>query len=210
MSESVDNPRQNNSKQYLYIALTLLLLGMGIAMLYQHFHPDTPTPEVAINASPSLHVRNEDDANQPEEETLNDIIDKQDTDLATDTDEEETTQGTDEADDESTIIVPEKSKRNISTQPIDNHTITLNNRTTPEIPQTKYMVLTGSFASLPNARKRLEQTIIAGYQDAEIVQFDHSKYHTVCAFRTDSKSEASSAIQKLKRKGIDALLHTRR
>ena len=204
------NHQQQNSKQYLYIALTLILLAMGITMIYRHFNPATNTPKIAINTNPAVNVINENDDHQPEDATLNEIIDKQDNDFVDENDAEELTQGTDEVLDD---IIPSPKRNTIENKPrasANTHTRTLNEDVNTNQPSTKYMVLTGSFGAIENARKRLEQTIGAGYRNAEIVQFDHSKFQSVCALRTDSRADADVARKKLKTKGIDALIHTRK
>ena len=202
-----ENKTSSNTKQYLSIALILILLGMGITMIYKSFAPAKKV--VAENiADTTTDVLDEDDP-QPADQTLNDIIDKQDVDYDDDNEEDNLTKGTDDANIES-IDKSEPITTHTTSNPKQDITTILADH--PDAPKksSKYMVITGSFGSISNARKRLEQTIAAGYRDAEIVQFDHSKYHTVCALRTDRESTARAAVQKLKKRKIDAILHTKR
>ncbi len=195
----------SNSKQYLSIALILILLGMGIAMIYKSFAPAKKVIAENVEDVPN-DVLDEND-HQPEDQTLNDIIDKQDVDFDDEDEEDASAKGSDDSDLES---IDEPNHARPSTRPNQKTKTTtiLADKTDAPKKLTKYMVITGSFSSITNARKRLEQTIVAGYRDAEIVQFDHSKFHTVCAIRTDHESTAKTAIRKLKAKKIDAILHT--
>jgi len=193
----------SNSKQYLYIALILILLGLGITMIYKSFAPAKKV--VAENIEDAATDVLDENDHQPADQTLNDIIDKQDVDFDEDVDEDVRTKGSDDSKIES-LDEPETTKTTPNSSPNTQTTVLADKTDTPRL--TKYMVITGSFGSITNARKRLEQTIAAGYRDAEIVQFDHSKYHTVCALRTNYESTAQSAIRKLKNRKIDAILHT--
>ena len=197
-----EKKNQSNSKQYLSIALILILLGMGIAMIYKSCAPAKKV--VAENLENTTTDILDEDAHHPEDQTLNDIINKQDVDFIDHKEEKNSTIGTDD----SQITAIEESTTTQRTRPTENiRTTVLTNE--PNIPSrvTKYMVITGSFNSIENARKRLEQTIAAGFRNAEIVQFDHSKYHTVCALRTDQETTARATIKKLTNKKIDAFLH---
>jgi cell division septation protein DedD len=66
----------------------------------------------------------------------------------------------------------------------------------------KYMVITGSFKQLANARKAMEQLVKKGYTDAEVGRFNRGAYACAIAKRTDSKSEADKAVAKLKQQGF--------
>ena len=197
-----EKKNQSNSKQYLSIALILILLGMGIAMIYKSCAPAKKV--VAENLENTTTDILDEDAHHPEDQTLNDIINKQDVDFIDDEEEDFSTIGTDD----SQINAIEESTTKQKTRPTENIRTTVLTDA-PNIPSrvTKYMVITGSFSSIENARKRLEQTIAAGCRNAEIVQFDHSKYHTVCALRTNQETTARATIQKLTNKKIDAFLH---
>ncbi|HHB79380.1 MAG TPA: SPOR domain-containing protein [Saprospiraceae bacterium] len=197
---STEKKKTTNTRQYVLIAIILLLLGMGILMISKSLaHKNNQTAEI-----PTVESTIQEE-NLPEDETLNDIIDKQDVDFDDEsTDNEVETQG---ADDSKLTTIIENPKIEKNTSPT---TTIINEEPKMPKPNSKYMVLTGSFGSIENARKRLEQTISAGYRDAEIVQFDDSKYHTVCALRTNDLSSAETAVKKLKHKKIDALVHRQR
>ena len=51
---------------------------------------------------------------------------------------------------------------------------------------------------MENAQQRLAELKKAGYKDAEIVNFDLSEYHTVCAGRFSDVNEARKLVKKLK------------
>ncbi len=60
------------------------------------------------------------------------------------------------------------------------------------------MVIVGNFSQLANAEQLVKDLKKAGYPNAEIVRFDMSQYHTVCAGRYDDVNEARKVAKKLK------------
>lgn len=62
----------------------------------------------------------------------------------------------------------------------------------------KHLVIVGNFLQAVNAQQRLEELKKAGFNDVEIVNFDLSEYHTVCAGRFDDVNEARRLVKKLK------------
>jgi cell division septation protein DedD len=66
----------------------------------------------------------------------------------------------------------------------------------------KYMVITGSFRQLANARKSMESLVKKGYTDAEVGRFNRGAYACAIAKRTDSKSDAQALAKKLKGAGF--------
>jgi cell division septation protein DedD len=62
----------------------------------------------------------------------------------------------------------------------------------------KHMVIVGNFSQLANAEQLVKDLKKAGYPNAEIVRFDMSQYHTVCAGRYDDVNEARKVAKKLK------------
>lgn len=62
----------------------------------------------------------------------------------------------------------------------------------------QHLVIAGNFTLLENAQQRLQELKKAGYKDAEIVNFDLSEYHTVCAGRFSDVNEARKLVKKLK------------
>lgn len=73
----------------------------------------------------------------------------------------------------------------------------------------KYMVLAGSYLIEDNARAMVKKLKKLGYNDAEMVVFNMSQYHSVCAGRYSSLSTAQQESGTLKRKGIDNYVHTK-
>jgi len=70
---------------------------------------------------------------------------------------------------------------------------------TPSKPATgKHLVIAGNFTQLANAQRQLQDLKKAGFTDAEIVNFDLSEYHTVCAGRFADVNEARRLVKKLK------------
>ena len=62
----------------------------------------------------------------------------------------------------------------------------------------KHMVIVGNFLQRVNADQRLQELKKAGFTDVEVVNFDLSEYHTVCAGRFDDVNEARRLVKKLK------------
>ena len=62
----------------------------------------------------------------------------------------------------------------------------------------KHLVIVGNFLQAVNANQRMEELKKAGFTDIEVVNFDLSEYHTVCACRFDDINEARRLVKKLK------------
>ena len=73
----------------------------------------------------------------------------------------------------------------------------------------KYMLLAGSYLIEDNAQTMVKKLKKLGYSDSEIVIFNMSQYHSVCAGRFSSLSSAQQESSALKRKGIDNYVHTK-
>lgn len=71
----------------------------------------------------------------------------------------------------------------------------------------KYMVLAGSYLIKENANNMVRKLNNIGYNSAEIVVFDLSQYHSVCAARLSSYNEAVRISNELKSRGIDNYVH---
>ena len=71
----------------------------------------------------------------------------------------------------------------------------------------EYMVIAGSYLLEDNAQKMIRKLKGMGYSNAEVVYFDQSQYHSICAGRYDSKSTAKSTSSSLKNQGIDTYVH---
>ena len=73
----------------------------------------------------------------------------------------------------------------------------------------KYMVLAGSYLIEDNANSMVRKLDKLGYQNGEVVVFNMSQYHSVCAARLNNYNEAIQLSNELKRKGIDNYVHTK-
>jgi len=73
----------------------------------------------------------------------------------------------------------------------------------------KYMLLAGSYLIEDNAQTMVKKLKKLGYNDSEMVVFNMSQYHSVCAGRYTSLSSAQQESSALKRKGIDNYVHTK-
>lgn len=62
----------------------------------------------------------------------------------------------------------------------------------------KHLVIAGNFSQKSNAEQRVGELKKAGFSDAEVVNFDLSEYHTVCAGRFSDVNEARKLVKKLK------------
>lgn len=72
-----------------------------------------------------------------------------------------------------------------------------------------YMVIAGSYLLEENAKKMVQKLKGMGYSNAEIVYFDQSQYHSICAGRYNSSSSASQTSSSLRNSGIDSYVHKR-
>lgn len=72
----------------------------------------------------------------------------------------------------------------------------------------KYMVLAGNYLIEKNAEETARKLRRQGYK-AEVVNFDNSKFYTVCAQRCNTRSAAVKISNALKSKGIDNYIHTK-
>ena len=70
----------------------------------------------------------------------------------------------------------------------------------PAAPTGKYLVVTGSFSVMDNARDEMETLIKMGYVNAEIRKFKPT-FATVIALRTNDRKKADAEVAKLKSKG---------
>ncbi|MCC6410639.1 MAG: SPOR domain-containing protein [Saprospiraceae bacterium] len=68
----------------------------------------------------------------------------------------------------------------------------------------RYRVVAGSFSKLDGARRRLEEVIQHGYQDAEIGSIRNGSLAQVVVVRTNNLAEANKVRDALKAKKIDA------
>lgn len=74
----------------------------------------------------------------------------------------------------------------------------------------KYLVISGSYLIRSNAEIMVKKLKKMGFDKAEIVQFDLSQYHSICAGRYDSQSSAQSIVSQLKSQGIDSYVHVKK
>ena len=71
-------------------------------------------------------------------------------------------------------------------------------KTTTASTDGKHLVIVGNFLQVANANQRAEELKKAGFNEVEVVNFDLSEYHTVCAGRFDDVNEARRLVKKLK------------
>ncbi|MDX1410062.1 MAG: SPOR domain-containing protein, partial [Saprospiraceae bacterium] len=69
---------------------------------------------------------------------------------------------------------------------------------TAESPDGIHLVIAGNFLERANADKRARQLREKGFTNAEVVNFQLSQYHTVCAGRYHDLAEARRMAKKLK------------
>ncbi len=73
----------------------------------------------------------------------------------------------------------------------------------------KYLLLAGSYLIEDNASVMVNKLRKMGYNNAEVVVFEMSQYHSVCAGRFSNMSTANQESSSLKRQGVDNYVHTR-
>ncbi len=64
----------------------------------------------------------------------------------------------------------------------------------------RFMVITGAFKDVGNARDEMETLVKAGYQNAEVKKFTSAWAHVI-ALRTNDRAAADRAVEKLKSEG---------
>ena len=75
----------------------------------------------------------------------------------------------------------------------------------------EYLIISGAFLTEVNAKREADKLKKLGYDDAEVVVFDFSQYHSVCADRSNSLSEARNLRNKLREAGfVEAYVHKKR
>lgn len=62
----------------------------------------------------------------------------------------------------------------------------------------QHLVIAGNFAQQVNAEQRVQELKKSGFNDAEVINFDLSEYHTVCVGRFSDVNEARKLVKKLK------------
>ncbi|NNE30545.1 MAG: hypothetical protein HKN16_12975, partial [Saprospiraceae bacterium] len=88
------------------------------------------------------------------------------------------------------------------------------NRPSSPLPRTntspagpEFMVIAGSYSSHANADAMEKNLNDLGHMDVEVVQFDLSKLHTVCAGRFNNPDNAQRLTESLRAAGIQAYVH---
>ena len=102
-----------------------------------------------------------------------------------------------------------KTKATSSNTSINNRTTTSTPKATSSSKNGKFLLLAGSYLMEDNADLMVKKLRKIGYTNAEIVVFDMSQYHSVCAGRFNSLSSANQESSSLKRKGVDNYVHTK-
>ncbi len=74
----------------------------------------------------------------------------------------------------------------------------------------KFMVVAGSFENAANAKTFVRQLNKLGYDDAEMVKFKNSAFHSVCVGRYKDRVSASELVKSLVGDNIPAYVHTKR
>ena len=73
-----------------------------------------------------------------------------------------------------------------------------------------FLVLAGSFENPANARTFVAKLSKLGYDDAEIVKFDHSSFSSVCVGRYYDRASANEMAKALKKDKFPAYVHSKR
>lgn len=94
--------------------------------------------------------------------------------------------------------------------PVENRSTTSNSTNTNVTKGTssgKYMVIAGSFLIEKNAENMRSRLNNLGYDNASLVVFDLSQYHSVVAARFGTYEAALKVSNELKRRGMDCYVH---
>lgn len=97
-------------------------------------------------------------------------------------------------------VVKTETKKAVATQttPAPKATQAVAKKTSLPNTEGKHLVIAGNFLQMVNAEQRMAELKKAGFKDVEILNFDLSEYHTVCAGRFTDVNEARRLVKKLK------------
>ncbi len=74
----------------------------------------------------------------------------------------------------------------------------------------QFLVIAGSYSGPANAEAMVNRLEKMGYNDAEIVEFDYSKYFSVLAGRFYNEADARAIANELQEDGMEAYVHRKR
>lgn len=136
-----------------------------------------------------------------EAEKDEDLLDEDEGDVYED---EDLAEDTDEEDDQPEATLASTDTDNDENQPTSSYS----DRSADA--SAKYLVVAGAFISKGGAERTMNKLVRMGYDDAEVVAFDYSEYHSVCVDRFYDESTAAKMARELKKKGIEAYVHKKR
>ncbi len=138
-------------------------------------------------------------------------IDDSDSDMYNSVNDNEDSDEVEEDDDyvagDYTSSEPEKTRLEPRKKPVPTKTFTSSSSNNTTSSYGDYLVIAGSYLLEDNARKMIQKLKGMGYSNAEIVYFDQSQYHSICAGKYDSRNTAKATSSDLKNQGIDSYVH---
>ena len=199
-----------------FLLLTLLLIGIGfwIMTIAKSCNDPSKTTLSTLNDNADESTSDENDGvkDLTEDDSESDEFDEAEFDEAEfddvefDEDEDEGDDGTEYENDEDEITDEDEDDHDV--EEADDPVVTSSSSGTAD---GKYLVVSGSFLGEINAEREVKRLKSMGYDEAEVVVFDFSQYHTVCVKRTNSLSEARGIKNQLGTKhNIEAYVHRKR
>ena len=98
------------------------------------------------------------------------------------------------------VSTPAKTESKPATTPAKTESKPATTKPATTTPATggQHLVIAGNFAQKVNAEQRVQELKKSGFNDAEVINFDLSEYHTVCVGRFSDVNEARKLVKKLK------------
>ncbi len=201
--------------KYLLYAIAAVVLTIWVMALVRNCGGNTDETHSNVTADTN-------DGITEEEINLESLIEEEEASFSEDQTDQSSTPAettapasstqTDDATESPTSIVEESTEVNTEEeQPSQEATPPKTAPSSSSASTGEYMVIVGNFVVPTNAEKLARKLRGMGYDDAEVVVFDFSEYHTVIAGRYSSRSQAEKIRNALRRKGFrDAYVHKKK
>ena len=108
---------------------------------------------------------------------------------------------------EKTALKPRKKPKQEKTKTFTSSSSSSSSNASAGNSSGEYMVIAGSYLLEENANKMIRKLKGMGYSNAEIIYFNQSQYHSICAGRYGNRSSAKQTASSLQTSGIDSYVH---
>ncbi len=194
-------------------AFVILALWFWFSSIFKSCNSTTADDTVTVALDDAVG----DDTEYVEDDFFADEVADSETETISDDEFEDDTNTADVADDEEDEIDYSSIDDELENKPASRPAP--RNNTTPARPQNnvssntnsngRYLVIAGSYLVEGNANKMRSKLNNLGYT-SEVIVFDLSEFHSVCAGRYSDYDDALNVSSRLKQQGIDNYVHTRK